>query len=567
MKRLLPLTFLLVLICVTVGFTADRTEISGTIYITPRHPVYTFLTRLWTKGFLPHAALSTKPWTRVAITRELLAIDRRDMRLTPHDGERIGFYLGEFADEVVVLGADSVLKSIRPAWWSRAARDSAHRFYRKVMSVHGDVDRTLRLTASLGYDVTHDTTTTGYRHAAVGAQARLGKHWGAQAAMWDIAEWGDDILPRQQYDRKPGVAYIDGDTASVYYYDDPEAMITWGNDMVTASFGTYPVVFGPGVDGNVVLSGNAPPVPTIRLSVHPWDWLTFTYLHMSLQSGVRDTAGVWYRSTRGSSSALVSKYYVAHRVEFTGIRGVNIGLGESVIYGARGTELMYMIPVVPFRAAQHDVGDLDNLQMWADFSVSRLPWTRVYGAMLIDELFIAEIMSSERNHNWWCWQLGTQVADLWGMVPDVDLTVEYTRANPRVYRHRYGWNTYDTWGMQGNRAMIAYPLGFWLGQNSDALFADIAWRASRDVSLRLWGSRTRKGGEDSDAAAYESDVLSREFLYGTLTATSEVHAEASWELFRDVVLTASVGRVKSENDVGTSKSWMSFGMGLNYNVW
>jgi len=228
-----------------------------------------------------------------------------------------------------------------------------------------------------------------------------------------------------------------------------------------------------------------------------------------------------------------------------------------------------MIPVVPFRAAQHDVGNLDNLQIWADIAVSRLPYTRLYGAMYIDEFSIDALMRGNDRHNWWAWQLGMLTADMWGLAPNVDLRLEYTRSNPWAYRHRYPWNSYDTWAMRGNEPGVAYPLGFWQGHNGDYVRGDVYWRPKRDVGLSLWLSQARRGGEGSVAEQY--DQIDEPYLFGPVTRTREFGAEASWEIWRDLALRGSMSRTarrRTDSDTpAAERSWTTLSAGLFYNVW
>ena len=535
----------------------------GVLYLTHRHPVYQLLERLHTKGFLPNAPLGTRPWTRMQVAEILSEIDTHDHRLTSVDRQRLEFYAGEFADELRVLGRDSLLQTVEPAWWTLAGRDSCPG-YLKPLATHGDSRSSLRLKGAVGYSFVTDTSTTYRRHWEAGGRIRIADSWGAQASMVDIATWGDDVVPPAPFSPEQGVAYIDGDSSGTIYYDDPVAEVTYGSRYYTVSLGTMPVVFGTAADGNIVLSGNAPPIPHVRITAHPWRWLTFTYLHMTLQSGVADSQSIWTASADFQSQH-IRKYCVAHRIEYTGIDGVNLAVGESIIYGGRGTETMYLIPVVPFRAAQHDVGDLDNLQMWADFSIARIPWTRLYGAIIIDELRITTATDNEDHHNWWAWQLGLQIADFWGYVPDADLTLEYTHANPWVYHHRYPWNTYDTWAMRGNDPITAYPLGYWMGHNGDVLYGGIAWRARPSLEFSLWGRHTRRGAEGNTDLQYTAP--SESFLFGAVTKTTELSLDFSWEILRDVVLEGGCGYKRQSGDVVTTRDWITGHAGLTYDVW
>jgi len=535
------------------------------IYLTPDHPVYAWFERLSAKGLLPHAPLDTRPWTREEVARALIGVRRDDERLTRTDRERWRFYVGEFADEVAALGADSLLRVAKPAWWTDAARPGGG--FRGIFSVHGDRDAAVRLVPGFGVGVGRDSSVIYSRYIRLGGWAYFGSHWSAQATVRDDAYVGKDVVPPPRFGPEHGWAAVDGDSGSSFSVDDPEGLVTLSSRFAAISAGVYPVIFGPGARAQVILSDKPPAVPQVRLTARPVPWLTFTYVHLSLQSGIRDSTGPPNARTPAKAGYL-RKYYAAHRLELTVVPGLDLAFGESVVYGARSPELVYLVPVVPFRAAQHDIGNLDNLQMWADVALARIPWTRLYGALFIDELSIRAILRGDAMHNWWAWQVGALGTDLWGLAADLDVRVEYTRANPWTYHHLYPWNTYDTWALQDDTPVVAYPLGFWQGHNGDFVRGDLVWRPRRDVELAAWASQARHGGDGTTDEQYNPPT--EPFLFGPRVRTREGGVSASWEVRRDLVLRASLARSAQRGTHGASPAsatWTAGFLGITYNVW
>jgi hypothetical protein len=540
------------------------------IYLIPSHPVYSYLERLSAKGLLRYGLPGVRPWTRTNIARMLLDVAPTDPVLTRSDRDRWAFYAGEFADEIVALGAGSVLADIDPAWWSTVTssrRSTPGRWWDKAMSVHSHDDASVRLQVEGGAQVRVDTATTWSRQVRAGGWLRLGQTWSAQALMVDDVVIGPGAVSPSRFGPEPGIAYLDVDSANALSIDDPQALMTYHSQYFTATAGVFPVIIGHGRHTNIALSGKAPSVPNFRLTVHPWRWFEFTWLQMWLQSGVPEETSPWKRISQEDTDHL-SKYYVAHRLGLNMIPGVEIGLGESLIYGARGLEPMYLIPVIPFRAAQHAVGDLDNLQMWADIAITRIPRTRLYGAFFIDELAFIPLFSGDDSHNWWAWQTGVLGTDTWGLLPDVDVRVEYTRANPWAYRHRYPWNTYDTFAMDESTPVIAYPLGFFAGHNSDHVSGDITWRPVWNVDIEVSASQTRRGSEGSVAEQYS--LIPEPFLFGNVTRTRRVRADIRWEFRRDFIAHGGAGWTdrRIETDVApVERNWTEFMLGVTYRVW
>ena len=541
------------------------------VYVVPDHPVYGYVERLVTKRVTPPGPMAIRPWTRTRIARALIDTRIDDPRLSRVDVDRLRYYRGEFADEIVALGADSVLADVEAAWSLMAARDRAHTgrgsVLRRMFSVHGDADRSARLNVEAGVGVTVDTATTWAREVRVGGWVRIGEHWSAQAYMVDDVRIGSGVVSPSRFGPEPGVAYVDADTGASLSIDDPRALVTYHNPMMTLAAGVYPLRIGHGMHTRLILSRKAPALPHVRLTLHPWRWLTFSYVHAALQSGVRDTSTVWWEHG-GWQSEYESKYYVAHRLDYSGIDGLEVGIGESIVYGGRGVEGAYLVPVVPFRAAQHDVGDLDNLQMWGDVAVTWIPRTRIYGTLFIDELSFEALAGGDNTHNWWAYQAGLLAVDAWGLVPDMDIRVEYGRALPWVYRHRYPWNTYDTFAMNGNYAAVAYPLGLFSGHNSDILRADVAYRLSRDIELAGWAYQGRRGDTGTVDQQYTDEMSP--FLFGNVVRDREFGLSAQWEMRRDLVVSGELAhhsRRTERDGVSTTRSWKRVGTAVSYRVW
>jgi hypothetical protein len=536
------------------------------VFAQPRHPVYSFIQRSAAKGLLPNAELALLPWTRFEIAEALVTAhvnDAQTARLSHTDQSLLRYYACEFSDEIRALGADSLLST------SGAGR-SARRTERLEQYLRPEYklgESTLRVELAGGYSVSHDSGALYRRHAEVGGWIRMGSSWAAQAVYRDVAVSGTFSSPPPPFDRTPGVASVDGDTGKTYFYDDPDALVAFSNKKITASFGVFPLVIGTGRYANLVLSDKPPAFPHVRLVFRPFRWLSLAYVHAALQSGVPDTGSAWHRAVPATSS-FMSKYYVAHRIGYTGIRGVEIGVGESIVYGGRGVVGRYLIPVVPFRAAQHSEGDLDNLQMWGDISLTRIPWTRLYGSLFIDELSLTQLFEDDNIHNWWAWQYGVHVTDLWGSVPDLDFMAEYTRANPWAYRHRYPWNTYDTWAVRANIPVTGYPLGFWQGHNGDYLRGEINWRPSRGLYLGVWAANARRGDDGTPTEQYNPPAEG--FLFGTRTTTREIHVVGCADYVRNVTFKLDVGRVHRTVAAPSNtehKNWTTLSASVMYGVW
>jgi hypothetical protein len=132
-------------------------------------------------------------------------------------------------------------------------------------------------------------------------------------------------------------------------------------------------------------------------------------------------------------------------------------------------ELGYLFPINSNFFYQNNVGDFDNLALFADLEF-RLPgFFKVWGSLFVDEIRPDAGMSRffHLDRNMYAYQGGIKANIKW--LPFGAFTARYTKVEPYCYTHEY---TETPW----NRVLIdtAYlnngeSLGFYLPPNSDEL--------------------------------------------------------------------------------------------------
>jgi hypothetical protein len=139
---------------------------------------------------------------------------------------------------------------------------------------------------------------------------------------------------------------------------------------------------------------------------------------------------------------------------------------------------------------------------------SSLGNTRTYNSF-IKKYFVSNMLSfspiigKEWNDTWAGYTFGFKRVDL--LIPDLDLTLEYTRINPWVYEHKL---------LITNYKHIDYPLGHWLGQNADQIRVQFDYQLFRGLKFNAYFERLRKGGLGDISLAYNANRVSETFLYG-----------------------------------------------------
>ena len=97
----------------------------------------------------------------------------------------------------------------------------------------------------------------------------------------------------------------------------------------------------------------------------------------------------------------MKKYIAANMLEFTPWNGVNIAVGESEVYGGpgRSPELLYLLPIMFFKTAEHYLDDEDNSQIFFNFKLTAVKNFDFYLPIFIDELNTSAIFSPTQNRN------------------------------------------------------------------------------------------------------------------------------------------------------------------------
>lgn len=337
---------------------------------------------------------------------------------------------------------------------------------------------------------------------------------------WDLADRTKQFTP------ETGIVRSQSD-AEGFEYSEVRTTIGTSWDWGSFYFGKDFITWGYEKGGEIVLSDKAPSFPFFRLDISPASWLHFNYMHAWMSSGVFDSTQ-FYASLRNGVNRRVfrDKYLASHTLTIVPSRGLSISLGESIIYSDR-LRFEYLQPLMFFRLADHylsrnnnDAGD--NSQFF--FSVSsrnHIPNTHLYSTLYIDEIIPSEVFSSEKQRNQLAFSIGASVVDL--PVPNLQLTIEYTRTNPFVYRHYIPTQTYESNG---------YILGHWMGHNADQIYASLEYRIIRGLKTELWFRSIRKGGDGEVEMQYTRP--SQEFLFGLDTKHTWWGFNLKYEIFHDM---------------------------------
>ena len=520
------------------------------------HWAYGFLERMQAKGVLREANLMNKPFSRSDVAAMVAQVSEDE--LSTVDLERLEWLREELALE---------LESLSPAPTKRR-----HAVTLKYPDAHFVLNPAVRIRTHTAGGIELVDTEKSITTASMGlySYGYLYEQFGYSLFFTNSTERGAALrLPFSASDTsylrrlspERGLANqrkFQGDDEARFFFDTAMANLTFQHRGFLVEYGSEVNRWGPGYRGTLTLSDKPPPVPTLKLRLDLHNRLEFIFLTSSLRTNGRINDPIYEQIYGGNRSRRPTKYFTGHILTLN-LPGATFSLSESVVYGLR-LEPIYLIPILPIWSSQTDLGDRDNVQFTFSADIHTMKDMRIYGQFFIDEIELSSAFTSD-NRNWIAYQMGILLTDAFSRVSDLDLRGEYTRIDPRAYRHRFVINDLESHG---------YPLGFWTGPNADNLYFSAEYFLSRSLSLTASMERTRKGELRSIDDQYRNERII--FLDPELKIERrQIYSlGGGYEPFRDFFVELSVQRISHEtkreaNSSEGEKTNLFFG--VRYNVY
>jgi len=480
---------------------------------------YKFLERMSIKGII-QLNEEIQPFSRKYIARKIIEIEKRKNGLSDIEKDELVFYIKEYSSELRKQGFNLSPYESKNKLIDLKSDNIGFDKYDRFRLFSYDtgkfglfVDPVFRYKIAKEIDSTSTLWSNGLR-----LYGSIGKNVGFDLQFYDNHESGSFYNTNRKFSRRTGYEFRVGKKGGLDF-DRMNANLTyswnWGSFTIGKDFNYY----GSGEDGKIILSNKAPSFPQIKLEVNPVKWFRFSYIHGLLNSQVLDSSTFRFSPQRNHIST-VEKYFVAHMISITPFRFLNISLGESVVYSDR-FQPIYLIPIAFFRLADHYLTDPDenagNAQIFASFWYKNYSLkTKFYGSVFIDELSLG----TSGNPKAIAYNFGFKSID--PLIPESELTVEYTKVLPFVYFHSDSAQTYANYG---------YEMGHWIGSNADQFYASFRKRIIRGLNIDLWYSYIRKGSEeDFNEPRYQKNQT---FLWGLNKIYSEYGVKLKYEILHD----------------------------------
>jgi hypothetical protein len=514
-----------------------------TVYENHRSEIYNYLGRMAQKGLIQFDD-HIRPLSRVYIGACLDSLQQNKNQLSPIEKSELNFYLQEFSDQ---YDTDPSKATEKLNWFKKDANGR----FRMATAIGKDAsiyfDPTITGAQVGGTNKNYTTRSTGLR-----LWGRAGKRFAFQFAYQDIFLKGNGYDTTGVLGAETGYVRKDTTAFKTLNYSQFRGSISYSFKNGSIAIGQDHLLWGYGENGRTVLSDKAPAFPFIRLDYQLFPWLKFHYTHAWLNSRMIDSTNSYPSENGGIYGGdrilFVPKYFATHSIQIKAMKGLDISLGESIVYSDR-MDAGYLIPVMFFKLYDNlsnnsDIRAGSNGQLFIMASSrNQIKNTHLYGTFFIDEIRQSTIFNRNKSRNQIGFNIGASVTDLF--IPYLTAGFEYTRVNPFVYRNLYQAQNYTHQG---------FVMGDWMGNNFDRMIFTARYTPIPKLKLQMRYQVIRKGGSGTLADQYFAEPQPR-FLFNQGPTQKEFFFRASYEWLNNLTFT---GWYSSWNTTG--KTW-SLGVG------
>jgi hypothetical protein len=510
--------------------------IAQVVYEPLHRDVYSFLSRLSQKSVIVFDD-QIRPISRKYIAEKLIEALEKTGQLTSLEKDELMFYGKDFKFEFDIKN----IKNADSAYMKFIGFDQGDRL--RLFSYR---DKLFSLNVSPIYGIkigTRDNESLTHFWNGVYSYGYINDLIGFSFDFRDNLEKGNTI---DKYKDFTPITGVDARTDyNIYLYPDnkmeySEAKVSIGIDWKwgSFSFGKDFNEWGYGESGLLVLSQKSPSYGYLRLDLKPVDWLKFYYMHGWLSSDVVDSNTLYFAKDNSVAFKFKGKFIATHTLCITLLSGLDISVGESMIYDNQ-IEYLYLIPIMFFKVADYHLNRQinqagGNSQLFVSVSSrGHLKNTHLYGTLFIDELTLTGLFDSYKQRNQLGFTLGTSLVDL--PVENLTLKIEYTKIFPFVYHHYLQTEDYQS---------ASYNLGHWMGHNADLIYGSLNYRFMRGLQATVFGQYIRKGGDGYVQQQYNIQPQPQ-FLFGLRKNYSYFGAEIKYEYTHELFAKLNFQSTKS----------------------
>ena len=493
--------------------------------------IYDFLEELTTDGVIRSNA-AVKPYTRDYIGRLLMEAQSRDSLLSKRQHDDLQFYLQDFALECDTLpvyysyGHRHVTQWITPVSNLSLAEPSLHVLTKdKIFK--------MRVRPILGMDIMYNKHgMLTHRRYGADIQMDIADHLSIWGSIRDNSWAGQGIngsrITKPAYlNNLPGVQYKEANYGGDF--SDSRGGVSlytwWGSIGIQRER----IQWGDAQHCSNILSAHNPAVPMFTLQITPCKWFQFDYFHAWLVSNVLDSTYYYVEQYTADQTKVhyrpYNKFMAANMFTFMPCKYVQFSFGNSIIYAERNVQAAYFIPFAFYKSLDHLLtkgvnSENQNSQAFASISVRPTDHLRLYGSFFLDEFKMARLSPSNPEKN----PISYLVGFNWSGWPvrGLSLRGEFMRAYIACYTHSIDVLQYTS---------NSYQMGHYMGDNSQSIFLQLAYRPVRGLRLTLDYTRDTKYTAYPYIRKDIKTVISQKPFAEKIWQNDEVNFRAIYEVF------------------------------------
>lgn len=433
--------------------------------------VYEFVDELANIGIIDLNS-SIKPYSRKQISQMLKAASEKRDLLNKRQEDELDFYLKDFGKE---LHPDKNFKRRFDVLYFRDSLFAA----------------TLNPVVGLK-TFSNDSDFVFRRWVGAEAWGYMGKHVAMYASLRDYHE-NYRIGTRTFLNHHQGGGYKPVDQKGGEF-SEMRGGVTVGWDWGSIGLVKDHVEWGSGYNGTNILYSRAPSFMMLKLMVKPAHWFELNFIHGWLVSQVIDSSRT-YTYAGARRDLFHPKYIAANFLTFTPLPGLNLSLGNSIIYSDMDIHPAYLTPFFFYKSVDHHLNGMSNYtgqnsQMFFDISSRQIKHTHIYLTLFLDEISLARMFEKDRHSNFFSLKTGFRLSNF--PLQNLTLTAEYTRNNPQTYEH-----IIETTNFESNR----YNLGHYLRENSQEIYVSVTYRPFKNAKIDISYTQAQKGPYTSDGTS------------------------------------------------------------------
>lgn len=460
--------------------------------------IYDFIDELATDGVIDVFS-AVKPYSRNFIAQKLVEAEQKTDKMSKRQIAEIKFFKRDYALELDTM-PKAVLNWTDKKTFSLSLLQPAFHYKNRIFKA--------RITPIFGMDlIMNNKGVIIKRLWGVEFQADLINHVSVWGSIRDISFNGKG-LKNSIGDKQLG-ALLNPSSAESRYFGYPVQFLTnsagyeydlnnhYGGDFtesrggvkIYANWGSIGlvkdnIIWGDNYYGSNIISGNAPSYPAITLNLKPCKWFEFNYMHAFLVSNVIDSSYYYVEQVTEDETQkhyrLKNKFMAANLFTFKPLRGLDLSVGNSIVYAEKLPNAAYYLPFAFYKALDkiqtRGLGiENQNSQLFFNISSRNIKHLHLYASIYFDEVQFGRFSPKSKSKNPFSYKVGFNVSNF--LLKNYSITAEFTRTNIIPYKHSIAELAYQSNGI---------GLGHYLGDNSQDIYIAFAYKPIRGLNLKVY---------------------------------------------------------------------------------